>query len=146
MRPARSTCSINQGVELLGDRWSLIILRDVILYGRRSFNDLLVHSAEGITASMLSARLKALVESSLLTKDQAPRGVRGRYSLTELGIQLVPLLFELARVGSLVNPGSSTAEQVAAYGDAGIKKALMDRLRSEHLPSEPKPTDPVPVR
>ena len=133
MRPLRSSCSINRGVELLGDRWSLVILRDVILYGRRSFNDLLMHSQEGITASMLSARLKALVANGVLTKDDAPRGVQGRYSLTEVGIQLVPLLFELARVGSLVSPSSSTAEQVASYGDVGLMHSLMDRLRSEHL-------------
>lgn len=108
-------------------------MRDVILHGRRSFNDLLGQSEEGITASMLSARLKALVVDHLLVKDEAPRGAQGRYSLTELGIQLVPLLFELARVGSIVNPGSSTADQVAAYGDVGLMRSLMDRLRAEHL-------------
>jgi DNA-binding HxlR family transcriptional regulator len=133
MKPARSTCSINRGVELLGDRWSLVVLRDVILHGRRSFNDLLQHSEEGITASVLSARLKALVAASLLVRDQTPRGVQGRYSLTELGIELVPLLFEFARIGSLVSPGSSTPEQVAAYGDRRFMESLMDRLRSEHL-------------
>ncbi|MYR59284.1 transcriptional regulator, partial [Streptomyces sp. SID625] len=70
----RSGCAINAAVEALGDRWSLIVLRDVVFGGRRHFRELLGHSEEGIASNILSSRLKALVADGLLTREQAERG------------------------------------------------------------------------
>lgn len=131
----RSDCPINRGVELLGDSWSLVIIRDIAFCDHRSFRELLTGSREGISPPMLSRRLTHLVEVGLLTKEPAPRGVQGRYSLTESGIQLVPLLFELARVGGLIDPTTSTTEPRfdGWCGDQDKINAFMDELRQGHL-------------
>ncbi|GAB3886927.1 hypothetical protein GCM10027612_24840 [Microbispora bryophytorum subsp. camponoti] len=95
----RSGCAINAAVEALGDQWSLIVLRDVIFGGRRHFRDLLANSDEGIASNILSSRLKALVAGGLLTHQDAGRGRRGTYSLTEAGIQTVPVMVALGSWG-----------------------------------------------
>lgn len=131
----RSSCPINRGVELLGDRWSLVILRDVMFCDHRSFRELLTGSREEISPPMLSRRLTDLVGAGLLTKEAAPRGTQGRYSLTEHGIQLVPLLFELARVGQILDPSTSSTETrfEGWYGDSVKIQNYMDELRAAHL-------------
>jgi hypothetical protein len=63
----------------------------VIFGGRRHFRDLLANSDEGIASNILSSRLKALVAGGLLSHEKAGRGRRGSYSLTEAGIQTVPI-------------------------------------------------------
>ena len=132
---ARSSCPINRGVELLGDHWSLVILRDVAFCDHRSFRELLTGSREGISPPMLSRRLTQLVDARLLTKEAVPRGAQGRYSLTEQGIQLVPLLFELARVGQMLDPSTSSTQPrfEGWYGDTDKIQTYMDELRAGHL-------------
>jgi DNA-binding HxlR family transcriptional regulator len=70
----RSGCAINAAVEVLGDNWSLIVLRDIIFGNRRHFRELLTSNNEGIASNMLSSRLKKLVDEGLLTKAEAVRG------------------------------------------------------------------------
>ncbi|MBD0324440.1 MAG: helix-turn-helix transcriptional regulator, partial [Aldersonia sp.] len=57
----RSGCPINAAIEVLGDRWSFIVLRDIIFGDRRRFRELLANSEEGIASNILSSRLKSLV-------------------------------------------------------------------------------------
>lgn len=137
----RSSCPINRGVELLGDHWSLLILRDMAFCGYRSFRELLTNSREGITPATLSKRLTGLVEIGLLTKHATPRGTQGRYSLTEQSIQLVPLFFELARAGGILDPTTESTEKrfEGWYGDHDKIHTHMDELRSEHLPDGAQP-------
>jgi DNA-binding HxlR family transcriptional regulator len=131
----RSECPINRGVELLGDRWSLVIMRDVLFSGRRGFRDLLTNSREHISAPTLSRHLLALVEMGFLTHEPAPRGKAGRYTLTEAGIRLVPLLFELAAIGHHLDPETFSTEPRfdGWYGDAARIAAYQDELRALHL-------------
>lgn len=103
----RSACPINRAVELLGDRWSLLILRDVARHDGRSFRDLLIHSAEGISAPVLSRRLADLVAAGFLSKAEAPRGKQGCYRLTDLGRDAVPVLVELGRLGVRIDPATA---------------------------------------
>lgn len=130
----RSSCPINRGVELLGDHWSLLVLRDMAFCGYRSFRELLTNSREGITPAMLSKRLTSLVELGLVSKAPAPRGAQGRYSLTEKGILLVPLFFELAQAGTVLDPTTESTEPRFAgwHGDPARIGAFMDELRREH--------------
>jgi DNA-binding HxlR family transcriptional regulator len=86
-RPPRSGCAINAAIEVLGDPWSMLVLRDVIFGNRRHFRELLQGSEEGIASNILSSRLKRLVAAGLLTREEATRGQRAAYSLTEAGIQ-----------------------------------------------------------
>lgn len=129
----RSSCPISRTVELLGDHWSLVILRDIALHDHRGFRELLAGNAEGISAPVLSRRLTSLVETGLLSKKQASRGSSGRYSLTEDGIQTVPLLFELARLGAALDPATIASGAVAPENDRDTIRAHMDRLRGLHL-------------
>ena len=94
MQP-RSECAINAAVEALGDHWSVLVLRDIICGDRRYFRELLTGSIGGIASNILADRLKRLVAAGILVRDNAPRGQRVRYSLTEAGIQTLPIICAL---------------------------------------------------
>jgi DNA-binding HxlR family transcriptional regulator len=75
----RSECPINGAVEVYGDRWSLIVLRDIVFGDRRYFRELQANSIEGIASNILADRLKRLVKSGLLTREDTRPGQRARY-------------------------------------------------------------------
>jgi DNA-binding HxlR family transcriptional regulator len=146
----RSGCAINAAVEALGDRWSLIVLRDVIFGGRRHFRDLLANSDEGIASNILSSRLKALVAGGLLSHEDAGRGRRGSYSLTEAGIQTVPIMVALGSWGLRhreTTPELAVRARLLEEGGPPLWEDFMDELREEHLgiprphPERPKPSE-----
>ena len=96
----RSGCPINLALEVLGDRWSLIVIRDIMFGNRRHFRELLTRSEEGIASNILAARLKRLVETGLLSRSDDPaHRQKGIYSLTEKAIQLAPVLVQLGAWG-----------------------------------------------
>ena len=70
----RSGCPVNAAVEVVGDRWSLIVLRDVMFTDRRHFRELQRGSEEGIASNILASRLRDLVAAGLLTRDDAGAG------------------------------------------------------------------------
>jgi DNA-binding HxlR family transcriptional regulator len=79
----RSGCPINLSLEVFGDKWSLLILRDMIFGGCRHFRELLSGSQEGIASNILASRLKSLVEMGILSKrDDATHKQKVIYSLT----------------------------------------------------------------
>lgn len=131
MQANRSSCPINRGVEFLGDRWSLVIIRDMVFLGHRGFRELLAGSREGITPSTLSARLKSLEHAGLIDKAEVARGHQGSYTLTEAAIQVVPLLFELAHIGSILDPSTDSTEPrfEGWHGDHDKISGYMDELR-----------------
>jgi len=91
----RSGCPLNASVEMLGDRWSLLILRDMMLRGFRSYKQFL-ESYEGIATNILADRLRRLETYGIITT--APDPSDGRkliYSLTRTGIDLAPVLTEM---------------------------------------------------
>src|SRR2546421_10492446 len=95
----RSGCPINMAVEAFGDRWSLLVLRDVMFGNRRYFRELLAGSEERIASNILADRLKRLVSAGLLTREDAGPGRRAAYSPTEASIQLGPVLAQLGERG-----------------------------------------------
>ena len=72
MTSHRSGCPINLTLEVLGDRWSLIVIRDIMFGNRRHFRELLNQSEEGIASNILADRLRRLVEERLLTRTDDP--------------------------------------------------------------------------
>jgi DNA-binding HxlR family transcriptional regulator len=87
----RSGCPINLSLEVFGDKWSLLILRDMMFGGKRHFRELL-RSEEGISSNILADRLRKLVEEGMITKDDDPtHKQKAIYSLTEKAIALVPV-------------------------------------------------------
>src|SRR3984893_4594173 len=91
----RSGCPLNASVEMLGDRWSLLILRDMMLRGFRSFKEFLT-SYEGIATNILADRLKRLIAHGIITTQQDQTdGRKLNYVLTAKGIDLAPVLTEM---------------------------------------------------
>jgi len=130
----RSACPINRTLEMLGDQWSLVILRDIAVWNRRSFRQLLTHNAEGISAPVLSRRLTDLEAAGFISKTEVERGKRGRYSLTELGIQTVPLMVEMGKLGALIDPTTSEHGPERAVPEIETApNAMLEELRRAHL-------------
>ncbi len=133
----RSGCPINLSMELFGDRWTLIILRDVMFGNRRSYRDILTHSVEGIASNILVGRLKMLVDEGLLTRAADPgHKQRSVYSLTEKAIQLVPVLVHLGAWGRrhlAVSAALSLRAGLLEEGGPPMWDAFMQELREIHL-------------
>jgi DNA-binding HxlR family transcriptional regulator len=141
----RSGCPINLTLEVLGDRWSLLILRDIIFGGVRRFRELL-RSEERIASNILADRLKRLVSAGLLTREDAGPGRRAAYSLTEASIQLVPVFAQLGEWGLRHRPTTKRLRvraEVLAAGGPPLWAELMAELRAIHLgTAAPERTSP----
>jgi len=133
----RSGCPINLTLEMLGDRWSLIVIRDVMFGNRRHYRELLNSSEEGIASNILADRLKRLVATGLLSKrDDPTHKQKSIYSLTEAAIELVPLLAQMGAWGRRHTPVSrelSIRAELLEKGREPMWKAFMTELRSIHL-------------
>jgi DNA-binding HxlR family transcriptional regulator len=91
----RSDCPINYLLELVGDKWSLLIVRDMILNAKSSYGEFLA-SGEKIATNILANRLTALGEAGLISKRRNPDNkTKYIYSLTERGIDLIPMFIEI---------------------------------------------------
>lgn len=91
----RSACPLNASVEMLGDRWSLLIIRDMMIRGCRTFNEFL-RSDEKIASNILADRLRRLESFGIIaTERDASDGRKVLYSLTPKGIDLAPVLAEM---------------------------------------------------
>jgi DNA-binding HxlR family transcriptional regulator len=107
----RSHCPVNYGIEAFGDRWALLILRDIIFRGKRTYGEFL-KSEEGFATNILASRLEHLVASGILHKggDEAD-GRKALYTLTEKGLDLIPVIFEIMR-WSLKHDDQSMARRI----------------------------------
>jgi DNA-binding HxlR family transcriptional regulator len=91
----RSDCPVNFAVETLGDRWSLVILRDMIFWGKKTYGEFL-KSDEKIATNILAGRLEYLEKKGLITKTPDEKDRRKDiYSVTEKGLQLIPMFIEM---------------------------------------------------
>ena len=91
----RSECPLNASVEMLGDRWSLLIIRDMMLRGFRSYSQFL-ECYEGIATNILADRLRKLAGYGIIATEPDPSdGRRLIYLLTAKGIDLAPVLTEM---------------------------------------------------
>jgi DNA-binding HxlR family transcriptional regulator len=137
MTEMRSGCPINLALEVLGDRWSLIVIRDIMFGNRRHFRELLARSQEGIASNILAARLKRLVEEGLLSRrDDPTHRQKGIYSLTEKSIELVPVLVQLGAWGRRhlpTSPELTIRQQLMEEGGPPLWSAFADELRHIHL-------------
>jgi len=91
----RSTCPVTNLLDLIGDKWSILIIRDLFI-GRNTFSKML-QSPEGISTNILVDRLKKLVDSGFITFSKDPNDKKIKYySMTSKGIDLYPVLVEMA--------------------------------------------------
>ncbi len=142
----RSGCPINLTLEILGDRWSLIIIRDMMFGNRRHFRELLTQSEEGIASNILADRLKRLLEKGLITRaDDPSHKQKAVYSLTDMAIGLVPLFAHMGAWGRRNLPVSeelSIRAELLEEGGPALWEAFMAELRAIHL-GAPRPARSV---
>ena len=93
----RSNCPVSCALDLVGDKWTLVIMRDMLMFGKETFKDF-SESGEGIATNILSSRLKMLEEKKVVTKHKSKVNKRVNiYRLTEKGIALLPVIIELVQ-------------------------------------------------
>ncbi|MEW5963240.1 MAG: helix-turn-helix domain-containing protein [Pseudomonadota bacterium] len=91
----RSACPLNASLEIFGDRWSLLIVRDLLFKGRKTFREF-QDSEEGIATNILTDRLKRLESEGIVERRKDPQDARRSfYRLTEKGIDLAPVVIEM---------------------------------------------------
>ena len=133
----RSGCPINLTLEVVGDKWSLLVLRDMMFGNRRHFRELLTKSEEGIASNILADRLKRLVDQGIISKANDPtHKQKGVYSLTEQGIELLPVLAQMSVWGRKYLPVSeelSIRAQLLEEGGPKLWGDFMEELRETHL-------------
>jgi DNA-binding HxlR family transcriptional regulator len=113
----RSECPLNASVEMLGDRWSLLIIRDMMLRGAHTYKEFL-EGYEGIATNILADRLRKLVAYGIIAAEPDPKDARKvTYLLTRKGIDLAPVLTELVL-------------WAAAHEDTG-NQALVRQMRAD---------------
>ncbi len=136
----RSYCPINLSLEIFGDAWTLLVLRDMMFAGKRHFRELM-QSDERIASNILANRLARLVDEGLLTKSDDPtHKQKAIYSLTEKAIALLPVIVQIGAWGSRWLPDAKKLDaparkQLRELQEAGPRAwaALMDDLRAKHL-------------
>jgi DNA-binding HxlR family transcriptional regulator len=95
MEYQRSKCPVNMAVEVIGDKWTLLIIRDIMFNGKRHFRELLA-SEEKIASNILTDRLAMLEDQGIITKKQDPDHKQKLiYSLTAKGVDLLPIIKEV---------------------------------------------------
>jgi len=93
----RSGCPISSALDVLGDKWSLLIIRDLLMHGTRTYSEFR-DSDEGIATNILASRLKLLSSLQLIERTDPNRPARGNaFTLTERGAALRPALVEFGR-------------------------------------------------
>ena len=118
----RSDCPINFSLETFGDLWSLLIIRDIVYFGKQTYGEFL-ESDEGIATNILATRLVQLEEKGILVKKQNPTDKRKDiYSLTNKGLDLIPILLELASWGARHDPQTGAPQVWIAQVNANKEK------------------------
>ncbi len=116
----RSDCPISYSLDIFGDKWTLLVIRDLVFAHKRHFRELL-SSTEKIASNVLADRLKRLEGCGIITRRPDPdSGRRVVYELTEKGIDLIPVLLEMARWGAR-HDAQTAAPHRAISSNTGIK-------------------------
>jgi len=108
----KSDCAINYSLEVIGDQWSLLIIRDMVTFGKKTYGEFLA-SDERIGTSVLARRLADLEKHGIITKEPSHYdGRKDEYFLTEKGIDLIPIINELAVWGATHDPSTGANKKV----------------------------------
>lgn len=107
----RSLCPISTALEIFGDKWTLLVIRDIIFEGKSAYKDFM-QSEENIATNILADRLKTLESQGLITKEKAPGNrSRHKYRPTAKAIALIPVIAELILWGHTYYPDTYTQPQ-----------------------------------
>ncbi len=134
---SRSDCPIGYTLDIFGDRWTMLIIRDLLLYGKDSFSEFLC-SDEKIATNILTDRLNMLLRDGFVTKHTAPTNKsRFLYRPTEKAIELIPVLMEITLWAEKYNPAGAPADIVEPLKKnrtkalRDLKKKVEERLKAE---------------
>lgn len=129
----RSTCPISTALELIGDRWTLLVIRDLMFAGKRRFREFL-QSEEGISNSVLADRLSGLMERGLVTRRGDPaHAQKAIYRLTDKGVDLLPVLVAMSEWTQKYYPRTRRPEAAALVGRRPQEiRQLALQMRREH--------------
>ena len=132
----RSHCPVNLTLEVFGDKWSLIIIRDIMFSGKRYFRELL-QSEEKIASNILSDRLALLEREGIISKEADPdHKQKNIYSLTSRGIDLLPIIVEIGAWSIKHKPVDLKKHKHAVDLVKSGKKGLVEvkkHLLKEHI-------------
>ena len=104
----RSDCPIGVSLDVFGDRWTLLILRDLLMRGKRRYQEFCT-SREGIATNLLAQRLESLVEHGIITKSDDPTNKKQfLYAPTQRALDLLPVMCEIIRWGLKHQPEART--------------------------------------
>jgi len=115
----RSDCPISNVLDLVGDKWSLLILRDLLFFNKKSYSDL-QNSDEKVASNILSNRLEKLEQEGLIAKQQDEKDKRKKiYTLTGKGVDMLPILLDMILWSAKYSP------------DTNIPVTLVNRARDD---------------
>ena len=137
LKQSGKICPIGLAAELVCDKWMPIILRDIGLFERRSFNQILKHNLEGISSGSLAAKLKRLEHVGLIRFERVIEHRQKKlYYLTQSGIDFLPVLFAMAAWSTKWHqPNKDFAAMIEPYVTSPGSK--MQKLQAELLASIP---------
>ncbi|MES2068816.1 MAG: helix-turn-helix domain-containing protein [Pseudomonadota bacterium] len=129
----KSHCPVNFALETFGDSWSLLIVRDIVFWGKRTYGEFL-DSSEGIATNVLAARLAHLEQKGVLSKGPHEADKRKDvYRLTEKGLALIPVLLEMSGWSAQHDPETTAPQQFVAsvYADRDkMFRIVQDTVRA----------------
>ncbi|MBX9777112.1 MAG: helix-turn-helix transcriptional regulator [Xanthobacteraceae bacterium] len=121
-----SGCPIDYALDFFGDRWTLLVIRDLLFGGKRHFKELM-ESPERIASNILTARLKKLEERGLIERRSDPDNRKQViYTLTDKGRDLAPVLVEMVRWGGRHDPNSLCPKSVVTRLTRDNERLLAD--------------------
>lgn len=132
----RSHCPINFGLEHFGDKWSLLIIRDLMFKGKRHYNEFF-ESEEKVSTSVLGSRLKSLEEDGIISKGEDDvKKSRIKYSLTHKGIDMLPFMIDIISWSGLYDKKTEASKVYLAQAEKDrdyLIQSTREKLLKEHL-------------
>lgn len=126
----RSNCPINFALEIFGDKWSLLVIRDLMFKDKRYYGEFML-GEEGIASNILADRLEKLEAAQIIRKSPDPEnGTRVIYSLTERGIDLIPVMIELIAWGGKYDPKTALPQDYLKQISSN-RRAVINRFRKK---------------
>jgi len=126
MEKSRSNCPITYALDIFGDRWSLLIIRDLLLHGKRHYGAFL-NSDERVATNILADRLVSLERRGLISKTLDPVDKRrSLYRLTPMGIDLAPVLIEIIVWSAKYDPATSVSQQFLQRAESDRESLLKE--------------------
>lgn len=126
--PRRSDCPISNVLDFVGDKWSLLILRDLLFFGKHSYKEFL-NSPEKIATNILSNRLEKLEKDGLIAKRVDDKDKRKKvYALTQMGKDMLPIMLEMMIWSSKHDPNTNAPTQVITRAKNDREDLIKDLL------------------